>query len=78
MNDDREGKFIYPHCPCLSDETSYWSRLSVVYARGSKTSHTEGKCVAYLGLHILDDNSEINHTCQAVVALDWAAWSTYI
>ena len=33
---------------CLSDET-----LSGVYARGSKRSHTGGKCVTCRGLHIL-------------------------
>ena len=40
---------------CLSDETvkSRWSLLSGVYARGSKRSHTEGKCVTCRGLHIL-------------------------
>ena len=37
---------------CLSDETvkSRWSLLSGVYARGSKISHTGGKCVTCRGL----------------------------
>ena len=40
---------------CLSDETlkSRWSLLSGVYARGSKRSHTGGKCVTCRELHIL-------------------------
>ena len=39
---------------CLSDDTkSRWSLLSGVYARGSKRSHTGGKCITCLGLHIL-------------------------
>ena len=40
-------QFRSPHiCLCLSEETkSRWSRLSGVYARGSKRSHTGGKCV---------------------------------
>ena len=41
-------QFCSPHiCLCLSEETlkSRWSLLSGVYARGSKRSHTGGKCV---------------------------------
>ena len=39
---------------CVSDEIlkSRWSLLSGVYARGSKRSHTGGKCVTCRGLHI--------------------------
>ena len=39
---------------CLSDETlnNHWSLLPGVYARGSKISHTGGKCVTCRGLHI--------------------------
>ena len=33
--------------------TNCWSILSGVYARGSKTSHTGGKCVTCRRLHIL-------------------------
>ena len=46
-----------PHCLCLSDETLKKSRLVPstvygVYVRGSKISHTGGKCVTCYGLHI--------------------------
>ena len=45
-------QFRSPHiCRCLSEETkSRWSLLSGVYARGSKRSHTGGKCVTCSGL----------------------------
>ena len=53
-----------PHCLRLSEDTvSRWSLLSGVYARESKKSHTGGKYVTCHGLHILEDNSEINHSC---------------
>ena len=35
------------------DSKSRWSLLSGVYARGSKRSHSGGKCVTCRGLHIL-------------------------
>ena len=35
------------------DTKGRWSLLSGVYARGSKRSHTGGKCVTCHGLHIL-------------------------
>ena len=40
---------------CISDETlkSRWFHLSGVSARGSKISHTGGKCVTCCGLHRL-------------------------
>ena len=43
-----------PHCLCLSDETlkAVWSLLYGAYVRGSKISHTGGKCVTCYGLHI--------------------------
>ena len=49
------GKFIYPTLPVSfgRDTKRCWSLLSGVYARGSKRSHTVGKCVTYRGLHIL-------------------------
>ena len=49
------GHFLYPALQVSSggDTISRWSLLSAVYARGSKISHTEGKCVACRGLHIL-------------------------
>ena len=55
------GKFVYPTLPASfgRDSLSCWSLLSGVCARGSKRSHTGGKCVICLGLH----NSEINHSC---------------
>ena len=49
------------NCLCLSEETkSWWSLLSGVYARGSKRSHTGGKCVTCSGLILIleKDNSE--------------------
>ena len=54
-------KFVYPTLLVFfgSDTISRWSFLSGVYARGSKRSHTGGKCVTYRGLH----TSEINHSC---------------
>ena len=42
------GKFVFPTLLCLLDET-----LTGVYARGSKRSHTGGKCVTCHELHIL-------------------------
>ena len=45
-------QFRSPHiCLCLSEETlkSRWSLLAGVYARGSKRSHTGGKCVTCRG-----------------------------
>ena len=57
------GKFVYPRLPVSfrCDTNSCWSLLSGVYARGSKISHTGGKCVTCHGLHILEKgNSEIN------------------
>ena len=54
-----------------------WSLLSGVYARGSKISHTGGKCVTCRGLHILEkDNSEINNLF--VNPGMRAVWSTYL
>ena len=47
-------QFRSPHiCLCLSEEIdikSRWSLLTGVYARGSKISHTGGKCVTCSGL----------------------------
>ena len=44
-------QFCSPHiCLCLSDTKSRWSLLSGVYARGSKRSHTGGKCVTCTGI----------------------------
>ena len=46
-------QFRSPHiCLCLLEETLniWWSLLSGVYARGSKRSHTGGKCVTCRGL----------------------------
>ena len=48
-------QFHSPHiCLCLSEETlkagGPFYLPSGVYARGSKRSHTGGKCVAYSGL----------------------------
>ena len=46
-------QFLHPtFCLCLSEEDtkSRWSLLSGVYARGSKRSHTGGKCVTCSGL----------------------------
>ena len=45
------SEFCSPHI-CLSfgrDTKSRWSLLSGVYARGSKRSHTGGKCVTCSG-----------------------------
>ena len=51
---------VTPHCSCLSDETvKAVGPFYLVYARGSKRSHTGGKCVTCRGLH----NSDINHSC---------------
>ena len=46
------GNFFTPHLPVsFGRETkSRWSLLSGVYARGSKKSHTGGKCVTCNGL----------------------------
>ena len=46
------GNFYTPHLPVSfgSDTKSRWSLLSGVYARGSKRSHTGGKCVTCSGL----------------------------
>ena len=53
-----------PHCLHLSDETiSRWSLLYGVYARESKRSHTAGKCVTCRGLHILEKDNSLNHSC---------------
>ena len=47
--------FLYPTLPGSfgRDTKSRWSLLSGVYARGSKISHTGGKCVTCRGLRIL-------------------------
>ena len=42
------GKFVYPHCMSVSFGSYTISRLALlygVYARGSKISHTGGKCI---------------------------------
>ena len=46
------GDFFTPHLPVSfgRDTKSRWSLLSGVYARGSKRSHTGGKCVTCSGL----------------------------
>ena len=46
------GNFFTPHLPVSvgRDTKSRWSLLSGVYARGSKISHTGGKCVTCSGL----------------------------
>ena len=46
------GNFFTPHLPVSfgRDTKSRWSLLSGVYARGSKRSHTGGKCVTCSGL----------------------------
>ena len=51
------------------DTINRHSLLSGVYARGTKISHTGGKCVTCHGLH----NSEINHS--GALPLEWADWS---
>ena len=52
-------QFLHPTFACLSEETkSRWSLLSGVYARGSKISHTGGKCV----------------TTTPALAQVWAVW----
>ena len=45
------GNFFTPHLPVYfgRDTKSRWSLLSGVYARGSKRSHTRGKCVTCNG-----------------------------
>ena len=48
------------------DAKSRRSLLSGAYARGSKGSHTGGKCVSCRGLHNPEDNTEINHPCVLV------------
>ena len=45
--------------------------LSGVYARGSKISHTGGKCVTCHGLH----NCEIYHSCFGCLDIELAVWS---
>ena len=49
------GNFVYPTFPVSfgSDTISCWSLLSGVDARGSKISHTGGKCVTCCRHHIL-------------------------
>ena len=49
------GNSVYPALPVSfgRDTESCQSLLSGVYARGSKISHTGGKCVTCRGLHIL-------------------------
>ena len=46
------GNFVYVTLPVSfgRDTKSRWSLLSGVYARGSKRSHTGGKCVTCSGL----------------------------
>ena len=46
------GNFLYPTLPVSfgRDTKSHWSLLSGAYARGSKISHTGGKCVTCCGL----------------------------
>ena len=46
-------QFRLPDLPVSfgGDTKSRWSLLSGVYARGSKISHTGGKCVTCRGLH---------------------------
>ena len=46
------GNFLYPTLPVSfgRDTKRRWSLLSGVYARGSKISHTGGKCVTCCGL----------------------------
>ena len=46
------GNFLYPTLPVSfgRDTKSRWSLLSGAYARGSKISHTGGKCVTCCGL----------------------------
>ena len=55
-------QFPLPHFG--RDTKSRWSRLSVVYARGSKISHTWGKCVTCHGLH--------NFTCSIMSTRRWS------
>ena len=47
------GQYRLPHIACVFRMRRYKPFLSVVYARGSKTSRTGGKCVTCRGLHIL-------------------------
>ena len=46
------GNFVHPTLPVSfgTDTKSSWSLLPGVYARGSKRSHTGGKCVTCRGL----------------------------
>ena len=55
------GNSVNPILPVSfgCDTKSRRSVLPGVYARGSKKSHTRGKCVTCRGLH----NSEIKHSC---------------
>ena len=48
------GNFIHPTLPVSfgSVMKSCWFLLSDVYAKGSKRSHTGGKCVSCCGLHL--------------------------
>ena len=46
-------QFPLPHFASVRDTGSCRSLLPGVYARGTKISHTGGKCVTCCGLHIL-------------------------
>ena len=47
------GNFVHPTLPVSfgRDTKSRWSLLPGVYARGSKISHTRGKCVTCRGFN---------------------------
>ena len=64
------GNFVHPHLSVSfgRDTKSWWSLLSGVYARGSKRSHTGGKCVICSGLM----NSREGQLLQ--LAQVWAVW----
>ena len=64
------GSSVYPTFPVSfgGDTKSHWSLLSSVYARGSKISHTGGKCVTCHGLH----NSEIKVAPALVIGAVWS------
>ena len=49
------GKFVHPALLVSfgRDTKSHWSLLPGVYARGSKRSHTGGKCVTCCGLRVV-------------------------
>ena len=55
------GNFVHPTEPVSfgRDTKSRWSVLSGVYARGSKRSHTGGKCIPYSGF----TNSRKDNSC---------------